>query len=67
VSYTETVVGFIVMAILIAAILALGTLHMAGVLPQDGHRHEDSAATGQDAEGDRHDGDAHQHWWHRAA
>jgi hypothetical protein len=66
-SYTGYVVWFIVMAVLIAAILAFGTLTMAGVLPL--HHHRDDGADGAHGnEGtDEHDHDTHHHWWHRAA
>jgi hypothetical protein len=63
-SYTGYLVGFIVMALLIAAILALGTLHMAGILPPEHPRQED----GQPEEGSPDsEHDTHHHWWHRAA
>jgi hypothetical protein len=63
-SYTGYLVGFIVMAILIAAILALGTLHMAGILPPEHPRQDGEQPVGDSPAGED---DAHHHWWHRAA
>ena len=67
-SYTGYIVWFILMAVMITAILAVGTLMMAGLLPAPGNHHEDDAATREArAEEKALEHAAHHHWWQRAA